>query len=363
MQRILAVLINYRIGNRFCDLSDLICGCTYYICYKGFCFLLILMFFIGYSSIVTSAETTPPNESTQAQAPEQTSTTITPKLTWPVNQQDLSKQSQASEKLWVEVEGEPLLVLKYWAKGRKLRGDVLLIHAQGENADHPRLILPLAVQLSNLGWQVFVANLPLQDYPPKSTLSGASEETSQSNTATPSVNGSQGSPSVEPNQNASTQAQPIPTAAKPSQVQTYFKDAKTYQNYVTLALSQITLQVQPKGKNFILIGNQNGAYWILEATINNSAFTQVVLIQPEIPDSIDNEINGIFADQHLPVYSFITKTSDSDPFSRDFDQQLWKSNFMRVDRGQLSNSRLEMEDPSIAKKITGWIESQQKLNR
>ena len=268
---------------------------------------------------------------------------------WPVDLTELSKNNSADEFIWSEVNGEKLLTLKYWAKGRKFRGNALLVPAQGENADHPRMMKPLASQLSSLGWQVFVPNLPIEDYPIEITQEESNSEQNDS--------AQQQDAKQKPETDSDTSKE-----NKNSELITYFNQVNDYQSFINEGLRQIVASAQPKAENFLLIGNQNSAYWILESTKQLTDIHQVILLEPTLPKMIQQDLKSSFQGQYLPIYTFIQSDTESSIFTRAFSLQLWQSNYQRLNRGLINNKQLEIEDVRLAKTITGWIESMKKTS-
>lgn len=297
---------------------------------------LVLVNFLSVTCLIAAQETTQ-----QAASPEaEQAVGVQPK--WPVNLKALSKKNSADDFFWLGNEQENLLVLKYWAKGSKYRGNIILVHAQGENADHPRLTLPLATQLSHFGWQVFSINLPLEDFPVE--IKKETDAPSQKN----------------PETKSSAQPQEKESETKQANKNSFFADAGAYQNYLTQSIQKTIEQIQPKMKNLVVIANKRSAYWVLESAKNNAGISQIVLIEPELPEVEPSLIEENFKAQKLPVYSFIKNKTQSAPFIKAFDKKLWKADHQRFNLGLLTNRSLDLEDTRIAKMISGWVEAQQK---
>jgi hypothetical protein len=263
-------------------------------------------------------------QQTSSNAKNQTNNSAT--IHWPTDQESLSKNNDASESIWIDMENSKVLTLKYNAKGRKFHGNIIFLHAQGENASHPRLSKPFALQLSQLGWEVFVPNLPSEDFyesSKRSLITGSSRTTDSSYKA-------------------------------------YFKDLKAYQGYINNLVGKISGLIQKKNNNFVLIGNQNGAYWLLESSKSLSDIKQVVLLDPQKPITLKNDIKINFEEQFLPVYTFVENNNVSNEYINAFEKQQWRSTMQRLNRGLVSKSGIELEDNRVAKLITGWIISMQK---
>lgn len=250
----------------------------------------------------------------------------TSKISWPTNQVLQSKNNKANESFWIDVANEKVLVLKYRARGRIFRGNAILLHAQGENADHPKVIRPLANQLSGLGWHVFIPNLPLENFP---ASVNPKKDTNKSELSKIKANYS-------------------------------FKDFNAYQQHINQTLKNLIPKVQPQSTQFFLLGNKSSAYWLLESAKNLPDIKQIVLFDPQTPNKVKIDLKNSFNGQFLPVYTFIKNNKTSQNFLNGFELQLWKSNFQRLNRNMINHNSIPIEDNRIAKSITGWIKTQEK---
>ncbi len=270
-----------------------------------------------------------------------------PQIAWSVDQSLLELNHQADESLWLETDTHKSVVLKYRAKSRKLRGRIILLHAQGEHADHTRLIKPLAVQFSQLGWQVFIPNLPLEDFPYE--LVRQAESTEQNNEQ----------PQASENNNDDTNSTKVESNNTTHNSPTnFFSDAQAYQQYIDQLISQLIQKIGTNSDPLVLIGNQNSALWMLESTKSNDALTQAVLLEPQLPPFINKTIEYYFKDQKIPVYTFIQNSVQSTPFIEGFDRHYWKAKFQRRSKGIINSKQIDIEDSQIAKAISGWVDIQ-----
>ncbi|TQV88796.1 DUF3530 family protein [Aliikangiella coralliicola] len=283
------------------------------------------------------------------------------KLSWPVNLDHLDKNNSSDESLWVDAKNEKVLVLKYRSKGRKQRGDIIILPAQGENADHPRVVRPLSVQLSQLGWNVLIPTLPLEDYPEKlipespNEIDNQSDGTEDNNPTSESASSSATQPPAD-----TTAENSEPTV--PMVQKTFFPDAKSYQDFVSQLILEVIAQVEPTTNNLVMIGLQNSSYWMLNSAKNSRRITQVVLISPQQPKNINEPLVSDFEGQYLPLYTFIENSEGSSAFIDALDKKLWQSDIQRMNRNTFTHYKIALEDVRIAKIITGWVESQQKSN-
>lgn len=265
-----------------------------------------------------------------------------------VSIQQLRQNTTADEALWIEIANKKHLILKHSTKGRKQRGNVLLLHAQGENADHLRLIQPIAKQLAILGWNIFIPSIALEDFAKPLSLTNKSElnELNQTNASTETVPA-----------DASKQTEEIPVEHRN---QFAFKDSNDYQQYFVklckATIEQMTLSKLPT----IVIANQNSAYWAIQCLNSTQQLTHIIFLQPQLPQGITNNLGDIFALQTLPVFSFQSTFRDKDIFATTFKKRLWRSRYQRFNIGMLSSSKIHKENNNIARTITGWIERQTK---
>ena len=273
-------------------------------------------------------------------------------LDFNINPQVLAKNNLANESFWLDINDEKILVLKYWARGKVSRGNAIVLHAQGEHADHPRITANLSKQLSQLGWHVYIPSLPNADYP---ISINQSQQTLKQDAATPPTTAS--SETTQQNQQNSP-----PNDATSDQNNNFFADEPAYQEFVNQILDQLMQAIQPQLTNLVLVANQNSGYWSLATTKNSNLLTHVVLIEPQIPEYKQNDLEQRFGEQSLPVFTFIEDEQSFSEFITAFERQLWRSPHLRINRGQFSNQGIEIEDIRIAKSISGWIQSQQKSN-
>jgi len=264
----------------------------------------------------------------------------------------LSKNTKADDVLWIDVKSNKHLVLWHRGKGRKERGNVLLLHAQGENAEHIRLIQPLAKQLVHLGWNLFIPNIAQEDFP-KPVITNGEKENSDNLTDT------DGKTSPEEQANTSQQETNNKTQTDSKNELFFFKNSQDYQDYFLLLYQAIFEQTEIAKLPTIIIANQNAAYWSLKC-LDNKQLTPIVFLQPQLPDGVSNNLDDIFALQTNPLFSFHLATKNTNIFNTSFKKRLWRSKFQRFNTGMLSSSKLQEEDTVIAKTITGWVEKQRK---
>ncbi|MCW9000543.1 MAG: alpha/beta hydrolase family protein, partial [Kangiellaceae bacterium] len=271
------------------------------------------------------------------------------KIEWPINLQLLEQQSKADDNFWLQLDEEKTLVLKYFAQGKKLRGNILLLHTEGENPQHVRIIDPLARQLSRLGWQVWSPTLPLADYPikkpPLQNLDSNSQN-ANSNTQTsgeesenlPNGASSQNenSPQTNTSQNSEQNASNNQAFVGESQ-DIYFKTIESYQTFFTQLISQIIGDAAGSPGQFAIVANQTSAFWILPTVASDERIDQLIMIAPQLPKGVNAELEALFQSQNGPVYTFIDDESNSQEFIKAFQKQLWKSSYQRLNRGVIDN--------------------------
>lgn len=276
---------------------------------------------------------------------------IEKQISFNISNNTLENHARVEQILRIKVEGNEHLVLHYASRGRKQRGNALLFHAEGESPANSRLIKPLVSQLTNLGWNLFVPNIAKEDYP-KSILmenkgSGLVDQESSQTSETENDN------AIKTNSSADEATE---------KGQYFFNDSAAYQDYFISLCKAIFEQTKLLEQSTLLIANQHGAYWSINCLQHTKQTTPIVLLAALLPDLPKNDLAEKFAVQTSPVYSFKLDDSTKSEFDRVFDKRIWNSNFQRTNIGMLSPRKLSIEDDSIARSITGWIEKQRKNN-
>lgn len=303
--------------------------------------LLFLFLFVVSASNQLNAEEAP-----QIQQPPLDETVSS--MVFSVSIEKLAETASADEVLWFDTNTDKHLLLKHRTKGRKERGNILLLHAQSENADHTRLIQPFARQLSRLGWNIFIPNIAKEDFPKNASLKDIEPETkSQDN-----KNNSE--------ELKSEQEGEILNQSKEDLKQYTFSSSQEYQNYYVKLCQAILEQTDISKAPLVIIANQNAAYWALECIKFLNKQTPVVLLQPQLPKGIKDNLSEIFAAQSNPIFSFHPDSEKNGTFTKTFKKRLWRSRFQRFNVGMLSSTNLQEEDSRVAKTITGWVEKQRK---
>jgi len=291
----------------------------------------------------------------QTQDQSETATTETTEklsLKYSIPNQQLSQNTKADEILWVDVSSNKHLVLWHRGKSRKERGNVLLLHAQGESAEHLRVIQPLSKQLVLLGWNLFIPNIAQEDFAKPVITNEKKQNTEQLTDPQKETN-----PTKEQETSQQQTTDEVPKEEK--QAVHFFKNGQDYQEYFSSLYQAIFEQTEIAKLPTIIIANQNSAYWTIKS-LDNSKLTPVIFLQPQLPDGITNDLDKIFALQTNPLFSFHITSKQADVFSKSFRKRLWRSKFQRFNTGMLSSSKVQEEDSVIAKTITGWVEKQRK---
>ncbi|TQV73751.1 DUF3530 family protein [Aliikangiella marina] len=320
-----------------------------------------VLFFLCIGQQIDAAQTSDQTEPT-ATISQQANLSLEPKFS--ANLALMEKRNSANESFWLDINEHKTLVLKHWARGKVLRGDLILLHAQSENADHGRLVNPLAQHFSQRGWHVYVPNLPIEDYPKiqevaleVSTSVTSNDQASQTD---PNQTDSNQQPAVD-NSNTQDNSDNANQSVLPPKNH-YFDTEQSYQTFISQLLNNLTANIQPKSDNLLVVANQNSAFWILESAKTNSSFNQLALIHPQIPHNFDKNLDEYFSGQTLPVFAFFKDVETESEFINAFDRQLWRSRFQRINRGTFSDRGIEEENPQIAKLIIGWVTRIQKEN-
>lgn len=307
-------------------------------------FCLMVVAESGSSAEPDQTAQTTPNESTSEQ------NLVIPKAPrFNINPQSLAERNFANESFWLTVKEQQILVLKYWARGKVTRGNAIILHAQGEHPDHPRVLASLSKQLSELGWHVFIPSLPDEDYPP---IVDTTEKTNDVTTEAEQQTTQADSP-------PETTEEAPQKETEPELSHNFFAVESDYQEFINEILDQLMQAIQPQLPKLVLVANQNSGYWSLATTKKSNALSHVVLIEPQLPKDKKDDLEEQFNGQSLPVFTFIEDEQSMSHFITAFDRQLWRSPFLRINRGQFSNQGIELEDNRIAKSISGWIQMQQ----
>ena len=254
----------------------------------------------------------------------------------------IAELSNADESLWIDLKDHKNLVLKYITRHTKKRGNILILHAQGESAVHKRLIHPLTKQLLTLGWNIFIPNIMNESFPikdiSKKIIDGIKPDEIESD-----------------NSKANNEIESAPTVNNYS-----FKDIKAYQSYFNNLCTSIFEQTKILELPLLIIANQNSAYWSIDCLKLANTITPVVFLQPEAPIGTTSNLKSIFAKQSVPFFSFVPANKSS-PFSEMLKQGYWLSKSQKFNGRLVSNLKLDEQNYELAKSITGWVERQRKL--
>lgn len=261
----------------------------------------------------------------------------------------ISQISNANENIWVDVKEHKNLVLKHVTQYKNKRGNVLIFHAQGENALHTRLIQPLTKQLLTLGWNVFIPNIMKESFPKKVDIPIQVENIETENLQD-TANVKKDEQSVDKVGNA------------PNKTKYTFENLQEYQVYFNDLCSGIFDQTKILDHPLLIITNQHSAYWSIECLKLAKSVIPVVFLQPESPLETNSQLKNIFLEQSAPFFSFAPINKNSH-FSKMLKQGFWLSKSQRFNERLVSNLKLEEQNYELAKKITGWVESQRKLTQ
>ncbi len=270
-------------------------------------------------------------------------------ISFNVNNDLLKNNSDSDQQILIDVNGNEHLVLQYASEGRTQRGNILLLHAEGESPVNNRLIEPLAKQLSKLGWNLYVPNIAQENYPqpdlPENTDSATDDlKNTQENDA--EKDNTKESASLS---NASDETRRY-----------FFEDSISYQNYFVNLCKAIFAQTKILDQPTVLIANQHSAYWSIDCLQHTHQATPIVFLAALLPKLPKNDLVGKFTKQTNPIFSFKLNSSTKDHFSKAFNRRIWISNSQRSNIGMLSPTRLSIDNDSIARSITGWIEKLRK---
>jgi len=309
---------------------------------------LFLMFLIGFLLIESSNAAEDQSSPKITTIESENTNHFTLSYSTPID--ELSQNTIADNILWVNAISNKHLVLWHRGKGRKERGNVLLLHAQGENAEHFRLIHPLTKQLTKLGWNIFIPNIAQEDFP--KLLVGTQNKDKTNNNDVSNTTLPDQSNILQQDSNDEMRAS-IDTG------EFFFKNAQEYQNYFSSLYQGIFEQTDITKLPTVIIANQNSAYWSLKC-LDNKRLTPIIFLQPQLPIGVSNNLAETFAQQTNPLFSFHPVSTNTDIFNTMYKKRLWRSKFQRFNTGMLSSSKLQDEDNIVAKTITGWVEKQRK---
>ena len=82
------------------------------------------------------------------------------------------------------------------------------------------------------------------------------------------------------------------------------------------------------------------------------------MLSPELPKDVPEKIESLFESQTSPLYSFNPNYKSKDSFTEAFEKRIWRAKNQRFNVGMLPDDKLDIENISVAKTITGWIEQQ-----
>ena len=243
--------------------------------------------------------------------------------------------------------------LIYWSKGRIKRGTTIILTAQGEAPSNLRFARPISLQLSSLGWEVIVPALPKADF--KLQKTEASSQTQNADKNKGSNSSQNDTTKVEGNSSSTTASQ---AASIQTDANVFFESQSSYQNWIIKTVEESLKLKTSNSPSNLLLGNQESAYWLLELGSSNSELTQIVLIQPQKPENVADDIAQKFSRQKLPVYAFMTELDSQDPYTSAFEKQNWKAKNIRINHGLAQFEQLDPENTLIARTISGWVSSQ-----
>ncbi|MBV1908631.1 MAG: alpha/beta hydrolase family protein [Kangiellaceae bacterium] len=261
------------------------------------------------------------------------------RLEFSVNQVELESKTTANTKNWLTVREQQHLLLVRTARNKKHRGNVIIFHARGEHADHPRVIHPLSVQLTNLGWTVHAPNFALDDFP---QLEKERQPESQS-TSQPVID-------------EIAQAQKSSPTEIRSSARTNFKTEEEYQNYFNSLCIETINSIASANKKIVIIANEQAAYWSISCLQQSESKYPIVFLDPRYPKDdiqlLDSDINAL----SNPLLSFVADSRTENRFIEQLENASWSIASQRINKSSLFLSHLPIEDIYLAKSITGWAD-------
>lgn len=295
---------------------------------------ILLTFLLLNASVFSHLSIAAENDANQNSNP---SSQTSKKIPFSTSLTKLEKNHSADDAFWINLDNQKTLVLNYSAKGKKRRGNVILLHSQGENADHPRLVFPLSKQLSALGWNVYIPNLPKEDF---AVVAEVKKPTSEKVTTK--------------NSNKLEKDLPKPDL---QHKRYFFSNEQAYQQIFSKILSEVINKIPQTEDNLLIISSQNTSYWVLDKLKTDPTINFAAFLMPEIPQGIKVDLKTLFESQKTPLYVFFPENQFSLEISNAFNQKFWRGDDIRINRILISQQGIILEDNQISKLISGWIQS------
>ncbi len=269
---------------------------------------------------------------------------------------DLAKDTNKDNLAWINILEEEHLVFQQNNSGRVFRGNVILFHANGENPKHQRFTYPLSTQLSELGWNTFSPNIGFPDFPRKLKESKSPEQ-EQPSQQSPSENNSPVNSEAEPT-TTDDNSQSEPTTPKENSTTAkndrFFETHESFQDYFTSICQETVKLVAISKEPTIILANGEASFWALDCLKKLSPQTPIVLAQPKLPSFALENINSVLDTLDNPMFIF-TENDNKDDFVRRLTQRKSQQQKLRINQSALLTSKVNQENPNIAKLITGWV--------
>ncbi|MDH5434708.1 MAG: alpha/beta hydrolase family protein [Gammaproteobacteria bacterium] len=290
--------------------------------------LLQITFCMAYAAAENSQAETNPESVVESDITE----SISP---WHYNQQQLAENHPANEAIWLDVEGQQALALKYQRQDVEAKGNIILITAEGENPAHHRLAFPLSSQLSQLGWTVITVTPPATDYAKEMPQTNAVNEVKSEQSSEDKV------PEAE---------QTAENATEEESVSYYFESQEMYQTFFSALINQ-TVEQAGEGK-LIIIGNQTSSWWLLNNPVDTRV-SHLVLIAPHLPFDQASTKQKIVLPQ-IPVYLILDNFHNSSTFVSAYHQSDNSQQISRLSDPGMMGNNIDLDDNQIARRIAGW---------
>jgi hypothetical protein len=265
---------------------------------------------------------------------------------------------------WLMVRETQHLLLTVEQQGKIERGNILFFHAQGENPNHPKLVRPLVLQLSKLGWNVFVPHIANEDFPRKFPSSEdeepANDENSEQQTdETKQPDNNEQTSANDNNETASTE-QDDNLVLEPQEELFFFENEADYQQYIEEICQSVANDTDIDQLPTFFITHQNYSIWSIPCIKLSSTASPIVMLNPQSPLSDINQIEASFKQQSVPLYSIYSSEDDNDSLYRLIKSKKWGGNNQQLRTYLFPTGNLSEENNVLAKLITGWIEKQRK---
>lgn len=326
--------------------------------YISIYYLLTAVFLTGFNNALAEQDSTEENlPAAEVETPKAIlSFNVEPKL--------LHSTLDRYKTQWLTVRETQHLLLMVEQQGKIERGNILFFHAQGENPSHPNLVKPLSLQLSKLGWNVFIPHIANEDFPRKvlppineaptnneSSEEGAEQTKSADTNEQKLPDDNSETPSTEQDENV---------VLKQQEELFFFENEAEYQQYIEDICQSIRNDTDIDQLPTFFITHRNSSIWSIPCLKLSSTASPIVMLNPQSPLTDIDQIEALFKQQSVPLYSIFSSEDDNEPLYRLLKSKKWGGSNQQLRKYFFPTGNLSEENNGLAKLITGWIEKQRK---